>query len=199
MKTKMVLIISFIAIVSFTGLKAQGDERKHEFSIGAGIFSTSNIVFAIGDAIVNGINITGDAKFEEHTASPVYHLGYKYYLSRKIGLGATLTAGTEKAKGMISNQYDGELKRFYSNIAIESSFNYVNTEYVKVYALAGVGLLYLQQAYTPQNEKKKEQSLCTADFQITPIGVKVGKTAGCYLEAGFGYKGIVSCGVFYRF
>ncbi|MDR3252447.1 MAG: hypothetical protein LBT35_02630 [Tannerella sp.] len=199
MKTRILLIIGMITVVPLAGLRAQEDERKHEFSIGAGMLSTSNVAFGLGDVMVNAVAIAGDARFEEQTGSPVYHLGYKYCLSKRIGLGATLTAGTEKAKGVILNQYDGDLKRFYSGMAIESSFNYVNRKSVKVYGLAGIGLLYIQQAYKPQSGQEKKQSLCTVDFQITPIGIKVGSTAGGYLEAGFGYKGIVSCGVFCRF
>ncbi|MDR3266588.1 MAG: hypothetical protein LBT24_03355, partial [Tannerella sp.] len=178
---------------------AQEDERKHEISLGAGIFSTSNLAFAYGDAIVNSIDFAGNVKFEEQVASPVFHLNYKYFTSKRFSIGVTLTAGTEKANGMAENQYDGKLKRFYSNIAIEPVYNYINKKYFKLYLLAGAGLLYLHQDYTPENRDKKGQTLYTFDFQLTPIGIKVGNTLGAYLEGGIGYKGIISCGVFYRF
>jgi hypothetical protein len=197
MKTKILLIISALSIFPFTGMKAQEDERKHEISFGAGIFSTSNLIFTYGDAIVN--SFAGEVKLEEQVASPVFHVNYKYFTSKKFSIGAILTAGTEKAIGKSENQHHGDLKRFYSNIAIEPVYNYINKKYFKLYLLAGAGLLYLHQNYTPENGEKKEQSLYAFDFQLTPIGIKVGDTLGAYLEGGIGYRGIVSCGVFYRF
>ncbi|MDR0835717.1 MAG: hypothetical protein LBN11_03935 [Tannerella sp.] len=198
MKIKNSLIISIMIVSSFAEIKAQEDERKHEISIGIGVWSTSNLSFALGDALVNAIDFAGNVKFEDQTASPAYHISYKYFPTQKFSIGATMTAGSEKATGRIENQYDGSLKRIYSNIAIEPAYTYLNRKYFKLYVLAGVGLLYLHQDYTPNNGNKNKQSLYTADFQITPIGIKVGNTLGAYLEGGIGYKGIVSIGLFYK-
>ncbi|MDR1652116.1 MAG: hypothetical protein LBS01_00420 [Prevotellaceae bacterium] len=199
MKTKTLLIISLAAIVPIMETIAQENGRKHEISIGAGIWSTGNLAFTLSDAFINAIDIAGDVQLENRSASPVYHVSYKHFPNRKLAIGVTLAAGTEKATGRDENQHNGKLKRSYANIAIEPAYYYLNREKFKLYGLVGVGLLYLYQNYTPNNGKEKDQSLYAADFQVTPIGIKVGNAIGGYLEAGIGYKGIISCGFFCRF
>jgi hypothetical protein len=193
------LLISLVAFVSALETTAQEDGRRHEISAGAGILSTSNLAFTLGDAIVSAFDVAGAIKIEEQVAFPVYHISYKYLPGKRLGIGITLAAGSEKAIGRLDGQDNGRLKRFYANIAIEPVCYYLNRENFKLYGLVGAGLLYFHQEYTPNNGGKKDQALYSADFQITPIGIKVGNTLGAYLEAGIGYKGIISCGLFYRF
>jgi hypothetical protein len=180
-------------------MRAQEGEHRHELSVGAGVWSTSNLAFTLGDAFVNAIDIAGTVQFEEQKASPVYHISYKYFPKQKFGVGATFATGSERATGKTDNQDNGKLKRAYINIAIEPTYYYLNRKHFKLYGLVGVGLLYLHQDYTPNNGEKKSQSLYTTDFQITPIGIKAGNAIGGYLEAGLGYRGIISCGLFCRF
>ncbi|MDR2385147.1 MAG: hypothetical protein LBD80_05730 [Tannerella sp.] len=199
MKVKLLLIIILAAVVSFTGTKAEKNGRRYEMSAGAGVWSTGNVAFILGDVFLNAVNIAGAVNFEKHTASPVYHVSCKYFPRQRFGIGVTLAAGLEKATGKVENQNDGNLKRFYTNMALEPSYYYLNRRNFKLYVLFGAGILYLHQDYTPYNRDKKVQNLYTADFQFTPLGIKVGNTLGAYLEGGIGYKGIVSLGAFYRF
>jgi hypothetical protein len=198
MKTKTLLAFSLIIAFSSGTVKAQENERKHEISVGFGIWSTSNLAFGFGDSFANVFDVAGAVKFKEQTASPVYHANYKYLLTPRFNIGGTLTFGSETGKGLVGNQYDGKLKRHYSNIAAEVSYNYINKKSFKMYALGGLGYLYLNQSYTPENREKDSQSLHAVDFQISPLCVKVGDKIGGYFEAGFGYKGIVNAGIFYK-
>jgi hypothetical protein len=184
----------------FIKANAQPDERSHEISFGVGVMSTSNVSFRFADMfaqIVSGG--IGQVKFEEVSISPVYNLNYRYWIKPKFAIGATLVFGTEKSVGMVAGKYDGNLNRYYSNLTAEVTFNYINRPYLKLYGLGGAGLLYLKQTYTPENRVKEKDSLCAFDFQVTPIGIKAGNKFGAYLEAGFGYKGIISAGIFHKF
>jgi hypothetical protein len=199
MKTKTLIALCLTIAFSSGNIKAQENERKHEISVGFGIWSTSNLAFGFGDSFANSFDFAGAVKFKEQAASPVYHVNYKYLLTPRFNIGGTLIFGTETGKGMIGNQYDGKLSRHYSNLAVEASYKYINKKYFKMYALGGIGYLYLSQTYKPENREKDRQSLHAIDFQVSPFCVKVGDKIGGYFEAGFGYKGIVNAGVFWGF
>lgn len=199
MNSTKLFVISLITIISFSRVNAQEENSMHEISFGAGILSTSNVVFGFADVFANAVSVVGQVKFEDISASPVYHLNYRYWIKQRFAIGTTLAFGTEKGDGMVNGKYDGNLNRYYSNLTAEITYNYINKPLLKLYGLGGAGLLYINQSYTPENREKKKESLYAFDFQITPIGIKAGNTFGAYLEAGFGYKGIIAAGIFANF
>ncbi|MDR1743854.1 MAG: hypothetical protein LBR48_08595 [Dysgonamonadaceae bacterium] len=200
MRKKIIHSAIAIMLLVANGVGAQDDFKRHELEGGLGIWNTSQIVFTLSDALSNSLGI-GGMNVNNLSGSPAFHVGYKYWLTERFGVGATLAMGSESGNVFnLEKQYQGQIQRYYSNVAAEAAFNYINSEIFKVYALGGVGGLFLNQKYEPDGGSgtdKNDKGLFL-DYQITPIGIKVGKNVGGFAEVGFGYKGIVNIGLFVR-
>ena len=192
-----------IITLSISCVKAQNDFRRHEFNLGVGIFSTGNIVYGFADMFVQSITqaVGSGVEFSNKTASPVFHLGYKYGFSSRFTLGATLAAGVENSdftqKGPDGTLFDtGKMNRFIGTLAPEITFNYLNANRFKLYGLAGAGCSYYRMNAKYDHADDKSSGKFLFDFQLTPLGFKFGNTFGGFAEVGFGYKGIICVGLF---
>lgn len=95
----------------------------------------------------------------------------------------------------------GEQTANYYTFAGETTYSYVNKEKIKLYALVGLGATVSSTERQTDSETYLEDSTNETffNFQITPIGFKYGNKWGGFAEAGFGYRGIISFGAFYKF
>lgn len=191
-----IFLIPIIFLLSLTKTTAQ-DYKKHELGLGIGVWSTSNIVFGFADAFAGSL-LVGDREFRNRSSSPVVHVGYKHWIGKRFGIGLTFATGTGSSQLYDNNVLVGNVNRFYTTIAAESVFNYVNKDFFKVYALLGGGALFINQKYSPVNGSNNRETNVNFDFQITPVGAKIGRNIGFYAELGFGYKGIISSGLFIK-
>ena len=196
-KATFLTAIMFLFVVS---MNAQS--KKNEIDLGAGVWSTNEIVGTMSSVIVSGL--TG-IKMGDNNNTGAIHLGYKYALSERFALGPVFTydQGIYNAKEFskdLSLYYTvGKFTSNFYTLAVEGDYKYVNSDKFKLYSLAGVGATLLNQVYKPNEGDKKSQSKVFFNFQITPIAIKYGSVFGVFAELGFGYKGIVSAGLFYRF
>ncbi|MDR1762308.1 MAG: hypothetical protein LBR55_07645 [Bacteroidales bacterium] len=192
-----------IILLSTTYTQAQDDSHGHELNLGIGILSTANLTFGFADMFVQSISQTvgEEVVFSKKTASPVFHVNYKYWFGTHLALGATLAAGTDNSdftqkthNGVVIDT--GEMNRFIATLAPEITFNYLNLRRFKLYGLAGIGCSYykIDVNYDKADDKSSDRFLF--DFQLTPIGLKFGNHFGGFAEAGFGYKGIIGIGLF---
>ena len=78
-------------------------------------------------------------------------------------------------------------------------YSYLNKGNFALYERLGAGEALYKQKYTSNEGKKDTNDNVHFNFQITPIGIKYGSRFGVFAEAGFGYKGILSAGLFARF
>ena len=199
---KKVVLLTAAVFLFAASMNAQS--RKSEIDLGVGVGSSNQIVGIMSDVIVSGL--TG-LKMENSSYIGAWHLGYKYSLSDRFAIGPVLALdrGTSDIGGEIIVGGDGIMRpsgKFTSNyytLAVEGDYKYVNSDKFKLYSLVGVGATMLNQTYNPDAGDNKSQSKTFFNGQITPIGIKFGSSVGVFAELGFGYKGIVCAGIFYRF
>lgn len=193
MKKFFLFILSSVFILS--SLKAQ--EYEHEIELGVGVWSSNQIVTAFSDIIVTALPL--GIKMENSTDIGEFHLGYKYSMTERFGLGSIFSFNYGYADGAVNSIKTGEFKRYFYTIAVEGDFKYIDNPNFKLYSLLGLGVTYYHQNYKEigSNGTEKNDELYF-NFQITPIGVKFGNRIGGFVEAGFGYRGILSAGLFVR-
>ena len=132
-------------------------------------------------------------------------LNLKYYVSNEIAIG--FSAGLQE---MATNYYD----RYYNGISspyMQTQYkmltmspeivgNYQNKKNVRLYGTGSIAMAFVQtmsSTYRVQgHEYHKGMSF---NFQLSPIGISVGRTLSCYAEIGIGYKGFLNGGLSYRF
>lgn len=126
----------------------------------------------------------------------VFHAGYSYGISNKIDLGLTLlySRGQQKYNGIKYSDID------HFGVLVEGRYNYVDSPNLRLYSGAGVGFNFSTERFVDSDK----ENFAPTDFkkfsyQLTGFGAKFGNKFGGFGEIGFGFKGLVSVGIFTRF
>lgn len=192
-KTILVCAILFISIKSYS--------QEHQISAGMGVGSTSQILDglrSIGSAF-SAIFLNSNALVNTKTVGE-FRLSYAYVPKERWTFGGTFSYNHSEFDVIAPRDGKiGEQAIDYYTIAAESSFYYLQKERLRLYGLMGAGATFgtaSQHNYETATHSRANQTFF--NFQITPIGVSYGKQWGGFAELGFGYRGVLSCGVYYR-
>ncbi|GHT66063.1 hypothetical protein AGMMS50239_26940 [Bacteroidia bacterium] len=192
---KVALLLGLAAFLFVSSANAQS--KKSEVDFGVGVWSSNQIVGTMSDMIVS---VVPGIAMKNSTSPGAFHLGYKYSLSDRIALGPVFTYDLSTSDAMVDNVKTGKFTSNYYTFSLEGDYKYVNRDKLKLYALVGAGGTILNQTYKDsQTNEKQGEKQTFFNFQVTPVGVKYGGSFGVFAELGFGYKGILCAGLFYRF
>lgn len=175
----MKLPIIAVAILATFQASAQLTRGVWEISAGFGRVS--------GADVLESFTYDPDASLHETFYRPVMHVSGKYYPSIKGCIG--FTVGVHQLAGLKVREYSNDTTRYsmmaYA-VALESKKVYYSyKESFQLYGVLGVGgFLGGELSYS---------------FYGCPLGISVGRKHAFFLEAGFGYKGMISAGYSYRF
>lgn len=166
------------------------DKGKGELNATLGIYPvedllTTTFLILLGDLF--------DAHEGRDASNPVFFLTYKYHVSERFAIGGT-TGYNRNSKSWDHYNRDGWQQRTLTS-AMEGTFYWLNRPGVDLYSTAGAGFFARNRAYY---ETQKTTDLGPTMY-IAPLGVRFGKDFGCFIEMGYGYKGIFNAGLSARF
>ena len=173
----------------------------HEFSAGVGLLSLDQFFGTIAGDIGRAIVSLGNVSTTNVEIKGAYYLTYQYYIRNRFSAGLTLV--TDRVSGDLQNRDDeitGSFKRHYFTIAPEIKFVYMNNKAVRLYGIAGIGYtLGSETTFGLSGAEDGDSKWSHINFQVTPLGIRFGRTFGVFAEIGIGYKGFLSGGMSYYF
>ncbi|NCX95428.1 MAG: hypothetical protein EBX41_03270 [Chitinophagia bacterium] len=172
-------VICLFAILCLLGVSIPSfaQQGKSEVSLGYGLYSF----------------YTFHNEKPYNTSSGTGILTYKYYWSKKLTLGMSI--GYEN----LSN------KGSYLSFTPEFTYNYFDNPHhrirVRMYSGASIGLTVFDDFYRYNDIYSQHHDETGPQFtgNVTPFGIRIGRKLAWYMELGFGYKGLISSGISYRF
>ena len=186
-----------MAFLFISSINAQS--KKSEVDLGVGIWSSNQIIGTMSDIIASAFLPTG-ISMDNSSYIGALHLGYKYSLSYRFALGPVFTYDTGTSDAVANNEKAGKFTNNYYSLSLEADYKFINRDKLKLYALVGAGGTIFNQVYKDNKTGEKHgENQTFFNFQVTPIGIKYGSSFGAFAELGFGYKGILCAGLFYRF
>ncbi len=154
--------------------KSHAQKGKSEIALGYGYFS----IYSLYNGSPYG------------TSGGVPTLTYRYYLTRDVTLG--LGMGIENL---------GDWGSFVT-IAPEVTATYLDTRNddvrVRLYGALSYGIAIFDD-YQLQQGIADGSGVKAYGFQITPLGLRIGRQFAGFVEVGVGYKGLVNGGLAVRF
>jgi hypothetical protein len=194
---KVTLLLGLATFLFIFSTNAQS--KKSEVDLGVGVWSSNQIIGTMSD-IIASVFLPEGASMKNSSSPGAFHLGYKYSLSERIALGPVFIFDMNTSDAVVGDVKPGKFTSNYYTLSLEGDYKYVNLDKLKLYVLLGAGGTILNQTYKDnQTGKKNDEKQAFFNFQVTPVGVKYGDSFGVFAELGFGYKGILSAGLFYRF
>lgn len=198
---KSIIILSFI--LSAFAATAQESE-KHELR--AGISDATGI--AIGNDLGNTLSdaitrvFTGaKIKDTKNKNLGMFELGYRYRLSERVKVGADFSylRMDKSFNSTVAGVTTKETRRGqYLMILPTAEFAYIKTPLFTFYGTATAGVL-LGQAKERSGSRPYSHNSTAFAFQVNPVGLRVGKKIGAFAELGYGFKGIATAGISFRF
>lgn len=196
------LILTMMTVISASNVFAQTTSAspefaRHEISVGFGLWSSNDLINVYSD--LTGTALSGGTySVSNEKMSGNYALSYRYALRKRLWLGASVVYSQLQTDVNSVGEKIGTSENNYFTLAPEIAFRYVNTKIFKIYGFIGAGLTLNSQTTTTDGEPSTENTPYF-NFQLSPVCVQLGNHVGMYLEAGFGYKGILCLGLFAKF
>lgn len=167
---------------------------SHQISIGYGFSSAPSLIGNYEGNVESG-HLYSDGSYWGNT-----NVNYTYRYSDLItfGLGYTYT-------GMKRDIYSQGSLKGHSEVNIniimpEFKTDWYKNDFITLYsrAAAGVAIANIKDDYI-DDKKNNSNTTVKFAFQASPIGIELGREFAFYVEAGYGYQGILIAGFRYNF
>lgn len=193
------LLICGFSLLSLSAMAQSQEEKiyRNEVAVGYGFFNTSQMINIFSDALATAIT-GGDYAKTNSTWTGNFNVSYKFATAKRFSLGLTYAHTKNTADISVHDVPSGISSTNYHTLAGEFQYNYISKPYFRIYSILGAGVTSYTEKYKPNAGSTETNSAAHFNFQITPIGVKVGNRIGFFGELGFGYKGLISAGLYAR-
>ena len=172
---------------------------KNEISAFAGFVSWEQSFAIVGEGLFNFKKIV-DPSYTV-TIKMIHPVGvsYKHYFTKMW----TITSSFSYARTIQNHVYTNPIYSFnkYADIyslMVGAECHYLNKKWVSLYSGLSIGGFIWQERLDNKDGTSKSLDGFLA-FQLTGIGVRVGKRFGGFLELGFGNSGIINGGLSVKF
>ena len=163
----------------------------HDVSLGYGVMPINDVTGIMDDLLPS---LVGTGEIAKRKTGSV-NMGYMYRLTPSLTVG-----GMFVYSGNMSSTVGGGYiyDNFYS-ILPQVKFVWYRSGIVGLYSRLAAGVLIADRQYQVGPAVDDGDTAATFTFQVSPIGVELGRTIAGFAEAGFGATGVLTLGVRARF
>ena len=172
------LALSMMSFIPYS----HAQKGKSEFSVAYGYYSIYSLV-----------DHGSDPRNPYNASSGVGMINYKYYLCKKLTIGMGIGYENISTSGS------------YLTFTPEFTYTYFDNPHdrirVRLYGGASLGLTVYDDFFVYHDLYSHHTDLSgpSVTGQITPLGMRIGRKLGGFVELGLGYKGLFNFGCSYRF
>lgn len=218
MKTKLLLPLLAAFMLSLPAAEAQynynqnaprDDYWQHEMYAEYGVITTQDLIIVtrrllsdisavILNAIIEELGYSGIDYTREYAGTRgAIGLGYNYYVSPRWTVGAMANYHGFRTTILFENGTQAYLKDNFYTFEVRTDFRWVNQPMVQMYSGLGLGGTWWKSGY----DDPKVNFINTGFFnmQITPVGIRVGRQIGGFVEFGLGSNGMLVGGISGKF
>ena len=197
---KKFILLAAVAMLTVTSVSAQSDFRdsKHEIAVSYGSLSNSDWL----NIFENVIGAIFGENYKDDTFFGPIGLEYFYHLKPWLGVGAIATYGQLTQDAYKSEEKVGKKSNYYFTVLPAFKFDWLRGNTVGLYSKLGAGVT-MRREIREFDGDKAEHNTDKTDFhfnwQVSLIGIEVGKSLRGFAEGGFGEQGVLMLGLRYKF
>ncbi|MBC7349806.1 MAG: hypothetical protein H5U05_07535 [Candidatus Aminicenantes bacterium] len=191
MKSLMVLILVLALTFSLVSY-SYGQQKRHEFSVGYGLVTSSQIADILTNLLVITITI-GQATKVDNKYPGAFILSYKYAGRSRLAFGLTFAYDRASGNLAMSDTPVGTYSENYYTGAVEMDYRFINRKNFCLYSGLGLGLTVRKGTYTYSDTETSSSSFPVV--QVTLLGFRIGDKIALFGEFGGGYKGVFHGGI----
>lgn len=168
------------------------DKGKSELNIGAGIMASED---ALSDALMLWISALFNEPKDVRVTQAAWSITYKYHVSERLAVGASSVYNPQPDRWIPDFATDDRWRRRSMTTVGEATLFWAKAKDFQFYGTGGAGF-FVKQSSLYDTQTTNEFGLT---FQVSPVGLRIGKRVGVFMELGYGYKGIFNGGLSIRF
>lgn len=204
MKNKFhyLIILTILSLTSIEICAQSTGFKRHEIELNYSYFTADGMIGNFYSEFL--VKMPPDDEnslfIHNHKSLGAIFLTYRYNVIKRFSVG--LSCGLDITNAEIINKYKtvfGESKKIYITPAVELKFIYIDKKIVRLYGFLGVGysFAFYKNHFNPGMPTNKVGDLIENHLngQLTPLGIRLGKKFGGFLEIGLGYKGLLNVGI----
>ena len=193
-----------LLLLFFSGgiLKAQriGIENPHELRLGVGIPLVWNFY---GYDCMNQYNSSFNMVVPKHkVTTPALFVSYFYQFKNWFAFGGTVNyvGNYSTTYNIYEQKIAGSYGSTFLSITPTIRFDWLRTKWVKMYSSLGLGVnMQIDKVITNAGSNKYYDSFVLPSYEVTMIGLAVGRTVYGFVDFGMSSNSLSIIGVGYRF
>ncbi|MEG0648012.1 MAG: hypothetical protein RR471_12705 [Bacteroides sp.] len=202
---KIVLLLAVLLLSSgFKSKAADWTELQHEISLSYGALPVFDLLNYYENHFSNkSVNFYDDkGKFGS------FNVSYLFYPDEMVGFGVIYSYTNSDKYIMDKTNSIGNLSNSFHSIMPSVKVNWYNYDYITLYSRINIGITiataeanYFDESKITEKEDPYIRNTEITPFfmyQVSPIGIEVGRAIAGFVEVGFGHMGTAMIGLRYR-
>ena len=189
-----------VAMMAATSVKAQSDSRESKHEIAASYGSLSNSDWL--NIFENVIGAIFGETYKDDTFFGPIGLEYFYHFKPWLGVGVITTYGQLTQDAIKGDDKVGKKSNYYFSVLPAVKLDWYRGDVVGLYSKLGAGVT-MRREIREFDGDRAEYNTDKTDFhfnwQVSLIGIEVGKSLRGFAEGGFGEQGVLMLGLRYKF
>lgn len=199
MKKRLLLFVVMLLSLSFQGKAEDWTDLQHEVSLSYGGLPVVDLLGYYENYFTPSASQA--SLYDDKGKFGAFNISYLFYPDENWGLGLVYSY-TNSDKLILNNKkIAGDFYNSFHSICPSFKYNWYNYNFITLYSRVNAGIAIATTKASYISQKQVEQKTATKAFfmyQVSPIGIEVGRQVAGFVEAGFGHMGTVMAGLRYR-
>ena len=195
MKKSLTLVFAgLLAIISLTVKGQDKPAGKNVLSAGYGVLSSAELA----DEFPNMLDRILGVDSVKSATGPNYgtlSFGYQRILGKVLSLGVTASVNPILSDLTFKKGTTATSSTLVISLMPKLVATYAHHGVFSAYSAIAVGVAYWNKSTSYANGKNEKTTNWRVGYQVSLIGVRLGKDVGGFLELGYGYEGLLRIGL----
>lgn len=201
MKKGLWLLAAVLCCLSYQAKAQDWTELQHEVSLSYGGLPVVDLL----DHYENYFNPPASADadlFDDKGKFGSLNISYLFYPDENLGFGVVYSYTNSDKRIVRDKKLVGDFYNSFHSICPSIKYNWYTYKFLTLYSRinAGIAIATTKATYINTESRPEEKTATKAFFmyQVSPIGIEVGRQIAGFVEVGFGPMGTVMAGLRYR-
>lgn len=200
MKKSVLLLVVMLFSLSFQVKAEDWTDLQHEVSLSYGGLPVLDLL-----SYYDGYFKPSDTRpgfYDDKGKFGSLNISYTFFPDETWGIGLVYSYTNSDKRIINESKVLGDFSNSFHTIAPSFKYNWYNRDFITLYSRmnAGLAIATTRESYVGDRPDQIESTKVKAFFmyQVSPIGIEVGRQIAGFVEAGFGHMGTVMAGLRYR-
>lgn len=194
------LVLAMLLTFSMSAKAEDWTDLQHEVSLSYGALPVADLLSYYENYFKP--NSSSVDFYDDKGKFGSLNISYLFYPDEDWGIGLVYSY-TNSDKDILNNKkFAGTFSNSFHSICPSFKYNWYNYNFVTLYSRmnAGIGIMTGKASYMNEKARPEETTTTKAFFmyQVSPIGIELGRRVAGFVEVGFGHMGTAMAGLRYR-